>query len=231
MNIFNPDSPIMRFLSRLFDLIILNALFIVCCLPVVTIGASITAMYSITLKMVQNEECYIVKAFLGSFKKNFKAATLLWIPIFFIGIFFYAVFKGYDYVIAQNLLDESFYFLRYPIVCLCIALCSGYLYLFPLLSFYETSTKQLVKNAFLLSLGHLPTTIIVLCLHIFVLIVVFYIPTLLVPVFSLYLFFGFAAMALLYSYYYRKVFDAHTPEEEETEETVWFLKDESSDEV
>ena len=81
MNIFNPDSPIMRFLSRLFDLIVLNALFIICCLPVVTIGASITAMYSVTLKMIRNEECYIVRGFFSSFKKNFKTATLLWIPI------------------------------------------------------------------------------------------------------------------------------------------------------
>lgn len=225
MNFFNPDSPVMRFLSRLFDLIVLNFLFIICCLPIFTIGASITAMYSITLKMVRNEECYIVRAFFSSFKKNFKTATLLWIPIFFIGLFFCA-----DLYIIHNHLDPSFYFLRYPVMCMIIILCCGYLYLFPLLSFYENSTKQLIKNAFLLSLGHLPTTIIVLCLHIFVLIVATSNYQLGIILFSLYLFCGFAAMALLYSSYYRKVFDLHTPEEETAEqskEATVYLDDEN----
>lgn len=204
MNLFNPENPCMRFLSRLFDLILLNFLFIVFSLPIFTIGASITAMYSVSLQMVRNEECYIMRRFLASFKENFKTATLLWIPILLI-----SGFLGADLYIIHNLLDPAYYFLRYPVMCVIIILASGYLYLFPLLSFYRCPTRQLIKNAFLLSLGHLPTTVIVLCLHIFVLILVSYIRALLIPVFSLYLFCGFATMALLYSYYYRKVFDCH----------------------
>ena len=53
---FNMDSPIMRFLSRVCDLIILNLLAIACCIPIVTAGASITALFSVTLKMVKGEE-------------------------------------------------------------------------------------------------------------------------------------------------------------------------------
>ena len=53
---FSMDSPVMRFLSRVCDLIILNLLAIVCSIPIVTIGASITAMFSVTLKMVKGEE-------------------------------------------------------------------------------------------------------------------------------------------------------------------------------
>ena len=60
---FNMDSPIMRFLSRVCDLIILNLLIIVCCIPVFTAGASITALFSVTLKMVKGEESYIVRGF------------------------------------------------------------------------------------------------------------------------------------------------------------------------
>lgn len=209
MNILNPDSPVMRFLSRLFDLIVLNALFLVCCIPLVTIGASITAMYSVTLKMVRNEECYIAKAFWTSFKKNFKTATLLFIPVLFLLGFFLL-----DLYIITNLLEPTYAFLRYPVMALLIMLCCGYLYLYPLLSFFDTPVKQLIKNSFLLSLGHLPTTIIVLCLHIFVLLIIGQYPSLLVPLLSLFMFFGFAAMALLYSYYYRKVFDKHMPPEE-----------------
>lgn len=60
---FNMDSPVMRFLSRLCDLMILNILCLICCIPIVTIGASITALYSVTLKMVKGEDSYIAKGF------------------------------------------------------------------------------------------------------------------------------------------------------------------------
>lgn len=208
MNFFSPEHPVTRFLSRFFDLIVLNILFIIFCLPIITIGASITSMYSITLKMIKNEECYMVKGFISSFKQNFKQATLIWIPCLLI----FAFLIG-DLYIVNNILPATYHILQYPILCLIIMLLCGYLYLFPLLSFFDAPIKQQVKNAFLLSLGHLPTTIVVLCLHIFVLIVIYYIPSLLVPIFSLFLFFGYAAMALLYSYYYRKIFDSHMENE------------------
>ena len=54
--LFNLDSPIMRFLSKVCDLMILNVMCIICCLPIVTAGASITALYTITMKMVRGEE-------------------------------------------------------------------------------------------------------------------------------------------------------------------------------
>lgn len=66
------DSWIMRILTRIFDLIILNLLFIICSLPVITIGTSLSALYSVTLKMVRNEEGYIVRGFFKAYKENLK---------------------------------------------------------------------------------------------------------------------------------------------------------------
>ena len=65
--IFDMDSPVMRFLGRLADLMILNLVTLLCCLPVVTIGASLTAMHYVLLKMVRNEESYIVRSFFKSY--------------------------------------------------------------------------------------------------------------------------------------------------------------------
>ena len=48
MKFFNYDSPIMQFLTRLTDLFILNFLFLICSIPIITIGASATALYSVT---------------------------------------------------------------------------------------------------------------------------------------------------------------------------------------
>ena len=59
--LFNLDSPIMRFLSKVCDLMILNVMCIICCLPIVTAGASITALYTITMKMVRGKNLISLK--------------------------------------------------------------------------------------------------------------------------------------------------------------------------
>ena len=66
--LFNIDSPVMRFLGKVADLMILNLVTLLCCIPVVTIGASLTAMHYVLLKMVRNEESYIVRSIFKSFK-------------------------------------------------------------------------------------------------------------------------------------------------------------------
>ena len=68
--LFNIDSPVMRFLGKVADLMILNLVTLLCCIPVVTIGASLTAMHYVLLKMVRNEESYIVRSFFKSFKRD-----------------------------------------------------------------------------------------------------------------------------------------------------------------
>ena len=73
------DSPFMRFLSVLADLMILNFLTILCCIPVVTAGASFTAMHYVLIKMVRNEEGYIAKSFFHAFKQNLGQGIFIWI--------------------------------------------------------------------------------------------------------------------------------------------------------
>ena len=79
-NFFNMDNGLFRALGKLADLMLLNILFLVCSLPIFTIGASFTAMYYVTLKLAENEEGYIARGFLKSFKQNFKQATIIWLP-------------------------------------------------------------------------------------------------------------------------------------------------------
>ena len=75
--IFNMDNKFFTFMGRIADLIILNLLCIVCCIPIVTIGPAITAMFYVTMKMVRNEESYIVKGFFHSFKENLKQGIII----------------------------------------------------------------------------------------------------------------------------------------------------------
>ena len=67
---FNPDSPIMRFITKIACSVYLNILWFVCCLPVVTVGASTTALFYVTLKMAKNEEGNITSAFSVLFRKT-----------------------------------------------------------------------------------------------------------------------------------------------------------------
>ena len=70
MKFFNLDSPVMQALGKMADLMWLNILTLICCIPVVTVGASLTAMHYMALKIVRNEECYITKGFLSPLRKT-----------------------------------------------------------------------------------------------------------------------------------------------------------------
>src|SRR5699024_4265371 len=80
------DNIVVRALGKIFDLMCLNILWLVCSIPVITVGASTTALYTVVLKMVKNEEGYILKDFLKAYKSNFKQSTIAWIMILMIGI-------------------------------------------------------------------------------------------------------------------------------------------------
>ena len=71
MKFLSLDSPLMRFLGKMADLMILNLLVIFCSIPIITMGASLTAMHYVALKIVRNEEAYITKDFFKSFKCTF----------------------------------------------------------------------------------------------------------------------------------------------------------------
>ena len=79
--LFRMDSPLMRFLTKIADLMVLNILFCVTSIPLITIGASWTALYSVTLKMVRDEEGSVSRSYFRSFRQNFRQATLLWLGV------------------------------------------------------------------------------------------------------------------------------------------------------
>ena len=84
--LFNLDSPVFSFLNKAADLIWLNILTFICCIPVVTIGASMTALNYVVLKMVRNEEGYITRSYFKSFKENFRQATIIWMIMLAAGL-------------------------------------------------------------------------------------------------------------------------------------------------
>ena len=77
--IFDYDNPVWRFIGKFFDIMVLNILWTVCSIPIVTMGASTTAVYYVMLKLVRDEEGPTVKSFFRSWRENFKQATAIWL--------------------------------------------------------------------------------------------------------------------------------------------------------
>ena len=89
MNIFNSDGWFSRFFGTLGDIIIVNILFILCSIPIVTMGASMSAMYFTLLKKQRTgENGGVVKLFFKGFKDNFKQSTISWLLFLLISFIF-----------------------------------------------------------------------------------------------------------------------------------------------
>ena len=156
---FNPDNPVMEFIAKIFDMVILNLIFIFSCVPIITIGASTSALSYVTLKMVRGEDPYIWRNFWKSFRQNFKQGTLVWIFSILIFIFF-----GMDFYIINSQNTSLFAVVRILLWIVCAVALSVFLYVFPVISHFVCTTKQALKNALLMTFGHLPYTLMMLAL-------------------------------------------------------------------
>ena len=171
MNIFRIDSPFVQFMTKLFDMILLNLLFLICCIPIVTIGASCAALHTVTIKTVSGEEPYIFKGFFKAFKQNFIHSTITWIILFVAGAFLYvdsfmAARTGTGGLAMKMLLGiaSTVYFFVF-------------LYIFPIQARYKNTLRVDLKNALLVGIRHLPKTIFLAFTIIVPVILVLYGPT------------------------------------------------------
>lgn len=162
------DNIIVRILTKIFDLILLNILFIVCSLPVITIGASITALYAVLLKMTENEEGYIARGFLSAFKRNFRQSTIVWIILLIIGAFI-----AIDITIIFNAKGtiRNVSFVLISIVSLFYIM--EVIFIFPLIAKFENTTLRMFKNAVLIPASKLPAAVMVMVIVIMCIVVTF----------------------------------------------------------
>ena len=166
MYIFSMDNPFFQFIGKLVDLVWLNILTLVCCLPVFTAGAALSAMYHVLIKMAIKEEGTITKPFFKAFKENFKNSTKIWIPSLFIYIIMlmniYLIYKGvFEYY--PGLLIPAGISIGIIVIGLSIVLN----YAFALTSRYENTVKQTLKNAGLMAIAYFPRSLCILVIWLF----------------------------------------------------------------
>lgn len=133
----NQEFKIISIFSKLLDFLVLNFLFVITSLPVITLGASVTALYSVTLKMVRNEESYIIRNYFQAFKRNFKIATLS----FLLFLLAFSVL-GMNITISYQVSGMFFMILR-AVATIFIACLFVYAkYYFPILARFDFTFKQ-----------------------------------------------------------------------------------------
>lgn len=204
--LFDQNGWLFRFLSRTLDLICLNFLFILTCLPVVTTGAAICAMYSVLLRAVKNEESYIFRSYLRAFRKNFGRGVLLGILCFTVtGMLLVNIFYT-----AGKMGNYGGVWVFVCGICLVLFGMPAH-YLFPLQARYENSLAELFRNAALISIKYLSSTAqligirlfpaaVTVCVILFAVEKVVWICTAMTLI-------GFSGIMFLSSFVYRKIFD------------------------
>ena len=188
---FSPDSKFMEIFGRITDLILLNLLFLLTCLPIFTIGAATTALYDVCFRLMREECSGILKAYFRAFKDNFRQGTLIWLLLALILcpalFYFYVLFS----------LDSLLRYLGFLFVILALLSAMTASYVFPWISQFENTTAQALKNALILSLSRLPRTICVLIINAVPLITWFFSPELFIQVSFLWMALFFAAAAYM----------------------------------
>lgn len=161
MKLFDLDSPLISVLNKVADLMWLNILTLICCLPIFTAGASLTAMHYMALKIVRNEECYITRGFFKSFKENFKQGTAIW----FLLLLAVGVLAGDFYIITKT--DMEFHnVIKIIIMAAAMLVLFTATFVFPVLAKFENTLKRTLKNAFIMSILQFPKTILMIVLNV-----------------------------------------------------------------
>ena len=204
--LFCLDNKFFSFMTKVADVMILNILFIMTCIPVITIGASLTALYSVTLRQSAGKSAYVASEYLHAWKENYKQSTIVWCFLMIVfGLFFMNLnvpAEASGYQIMRVLLIISFVFT-----------IMIFLYIFPLLAKFENTIKHTLVNAFLMSVRHLMTTCILFGTAVFFVLITFLYPAMIEINAMLWFLFLFAGIARIQADFLNKVFNRYIVEE------------------
>lgn len=153
--IFNIDSPFFRCMSLIGDLMLLNLMWILLSLPIITIGASTTALLYTGMKLAKGRDGYVIRNFWKSFKQNFRQSTIIYLLMLVFGaVLGYSVWfwMGHSDMVGK--------------ICAVLAVCGLLVYLIELLFVFAVQAKfentifQTMKNALVMGIQNFPITIL-----------------------------------------------------------------------
>lgn len=207
--VFNMDNPFFRFVNRIADMIVLNVIFLVSCVPIFTIGPALTALYYVAINTWGREDGYIFKMYIKSFKENFKQSTVMWLILLAVGV---VLSVDVWYWVSQwKLTGTGIY---KPLTVVSVVMLMVYLMIFtfvwPLLAKFSNSNLGTIKNALAMVLTHVPETILIWAIFALVAFAVYIVSFARIAVF----FIGVSLIAYLQALVFRHIFKPYLGEEE-----------------
>lgn len=200
MKFFSPDSKFMQAMSRLGDLIVLNCVFLLTCIPVFTVGPALTALYTAAFRIGTDREGSTLGCYFRAFRKNFRQSTLLWLLVLAVGVCLVT-----DVMLFARMTGPlRLLYIPASVMLLLLELAAGCL--FPLLSQFNETGRQALKNALLLSIGYLPRSLMIALLNVFPFGVLLYSLLLFLKAGFLWVFLYFSAAAYFNALLLKKVF-------------------------
>lgn len=216
------DSPPMRIMGKFADLICLNFLALFCCIPIITIGASMTALHYVALKIVRDEEAYITRSFFKSFKENFKQATIAWLIMLVI-----IIVLGLDVAWCYHAGEDVPSWFKTALLVVAVIVTFASMYIFPLLARFENTLKEVFKNSLFMGMLSIVRTVFMMACWLIPVVVAFAAPQIFPVVFCL----GLSGPVFLNALLYDKTFKRFEPKEEADEQPDdWHVEVEESEE-
>ena len=170
---FNADNRLWSSVNSAVDAILLNLMWLITCIPVVTIGAATTAFYYTTHKVIRNQRSGIWKEYWSSFKGNFKQATKTWLIFLAIFVIFY-----FDINICVEYMKtgEKIGMMAFFFYGLLAVVLIWFMYVFAYMARFQDNIRTTLKNAAIMAFTNLGSSLLILVLLVGVLFVFRYVP-------------------------------------------------------
>ena len=212
MNLLNEDNVVHICMNIIGDIVLANLLFILCSIPIITIGPSLTALYHCMLRTVKGNNNGTVKTFFRAFKDNFIQSLLIWILFLFVLLILLLNIRFLSH--TGNSMSKLFLYFS---LAFAVLLTIEFLYVFPVISAFSGSIKNHMKNALLFAVMHFPSTLLI--------VVISLLPMYMTLYAACWFFFGFGLTAYINSKLLYRMFKPYLGEEEDVNEDANFSID------
>lgn len=210
--LFSFDSSFMQILSKTANLIFLNLFWIICSLPIITIGPATTAMYYVIFQYLTNQTDSVIRPFFHSFRENFKQSLILWIPLFLLDLLL--VIDALYLLANYSSVFHPLWIFFILMLAICFSLST---YIFPLLARYNTTNINAIRNSIVLFLMHPIQSVIIIVLQVLPWIILLYSQALFARAGILWIMLGFSLPAYWCGKLYMRIFENNKKENKSIE--------------
>ena len=191
--LFDLENPVFQLISHLVDLVVLGLTCMVCCVPVFTAGAAVTALFKAVYDLTLERGGGVMKIYFAAFRTNFRQATAAWL----LALLGFASLLC-DWMLLKLYFQGTAYtVLAWAVLALALGLEGLLCYVFPLISRYENTLTEHVHNAGILMIRYFPKTLLMVLIQMLPLLMFCYLPFILLQtlLFWILLCPGFSAQA------------------------------------